>query len=355
MKKLLLLLVIFISSTLFAQEQELSNDAKVLYNSSITSFKANKPDSALIYVDKALELQKHSMLFELKGKILLQQKKFNDAIAAFDEALKLNPTDKELANLKQSVEIDIVIQAGDNFLKEKKYTEAIEKYKQAQSMNPADLKQEQIKNRLVVCYQNQAVEKAQTGDYIGAIAVLDGAKNVLDDETIKNEKLKIYKNAAAKAYSAGDNAAALNFYEKALEINKDDAELKRQVAIFYNNLAAKEAKDKKYDKSIEYYKKSLSYFENDGTYINILNSMLAAKKYNDLITYSNELIAAKKTKAAAHYFKAVALNSTAKYQDAVEACKAGETITEDANFSQRCAKLRSDIENYLKKAASQKK
>jgi hypothetical protein len=86
-----------------------------------------------------------------------------------------------------------------------------------------------------------------------------------------------------------------------------------------------------------------------------MNLMLVAKKYNDLITYSNELIAAKKTKAAAHYFKAVALNSTAKYQDAVEACKAGETITEDANYSQRCAKLRSDIENYLKKAASQKK
>lgn len=355
MKKLILLLVLFIFSYSFAQEQEINPEAAVLYNQTIAAFKANKADSAVIYIDKAIAIQKNPLFFQLKGKVLLSQKKLNDALAAFDEALKLKADDKETLELKQNVEVDIQIQKGDALLKEHKYDEAIDEYKKALEMNKNDMKQETIKNRLVACYQNKAAVKAKAGDYEGAVKVYDEAKGVIEDNTILDEKVKIYKNAAANAYQQNKVNDAIQYYDKALALNPNDQELKKTVATFYNNLAANEAKNKKYPQAIAYYNKSLQIYETDNTHIYMMNTFMAANQNAQLIQYADKLINDKKLKAAPYYFKAVALNATGKYQEAVDVLKQGEQMVEDTNFAQRCAKLKASIEDYLKKSKSQKK
>ncbi len=355
MKKLILPFVILFVTFSFAQEQEINPEAAILYNQALQTFKDNKADSSIVYIDKAIELQKLPLFYQLKGKVLLSQKKLQDAIVAFDEALKLKPDDKETAELKQNVEVDIEIQKGDALLKEKKYDEAIVEYKRALDMNKNDMKQEVIKNRLVACYQNKAAEKVQAGDFEGAIKVYDEAKGFIEESTILDEKTKVYKNAAAASYSQNKINDAIQYYDKAIALNPNDQALRRTVATFYNNLATNETKNKKYAQAINYYNKSLQIFENDQTHILIMNTYLTAKQNAQLIKYADQLIAEKKVKAAPYYFKAVALNATGKYQDAVNVCKQGEKIVEDVNFSQRCEKLRASIEDYLNKVKSQQK
>lgn len=345
MKKLLfLILVVFTAVNVYSQE--MSNDAKILYNSAVKAFQAKRYDSTVIYLDKALTLGKDNRIFMLKAQAFTKLGKYDESNAVIDEVLKVNPKDEKANDLK----IANIAAPTDEIFKKGDYENAIIGYKKALAMGPKEQLTAELNAKLTTCFTNPAAEKAKKGDFEGALATIDNAQGVLTPEEIIKQKATIYKNAAATAYQNKEYDKAVGYYEKAIEINKSDLSLVTALVGVLNNYAVELKTAKKIDQATVVLTKSASLNNNESAYFNLINIYLSTKKYDKVIEIADKLISMQKAGAAPYYFKAASLNATTKYNDAIEACKVGEKIETDKNYSPRCAKLRTDIETYLKKS-----
>jgi tetratricopeptide (TPR) repeat protein len=200
---------------------------------------------AIAAFDKAIELDpKHSTPYNNKGSVLNKLGKYEEAIAAYDKAIELDPKNAFAYNNK-----GVVLGNAD------KYVEAFALFDKAIELDP----------KYAMAYTNKGNVLNHLGRNKEAIAVCDKAIGI-------DPKLAIaYIVKGSVLEDLGKHEEAVASYDKAIALDPKDAGA-------HNNKGRSLISLKRYDDSIISIKESLN-LEPDGRYAH-LNMALALQKRN---------------------------------------------------------------------------
>jgi tetratricopeptide (TPR) repeat protein len=183
-------------------------------------------------------------IFKLRveGEKLAQERKFDEAIAKYNEALKTDPNDPDLYyNLS-------LAQANA-----KRYDEAMKAADKAIQLKPGERDYAELKKRITEIQDNEVVLKArgileegdklyQAADYAGALKKYEEALPMVPQ---KNQPVVIAQMGRAYGrLKQGDKA--VEYFKKAIEMAPDVADYRKALAQYYLT-------EKKYDEALNVY------------------------------------------------------------------------------------------------------
>lgn len=220
-----------------------------------------------------------------------KEEKYEDAKAAYEEALKANADGEEALSKLQQTEMILAasvqkaeqynsfIKSGDDAFKSGNYLEAKTAYEKASELKPEEkypkdriadsekrlgeqLKQQEIDNAYAEAIAS-ADKELQGGNHQAAVAAYEKAKGIKPSEKYPSEQLdklkKVLKETkkvqdeiakiiskGEKAYSDGKYADAKAAYEEALKLDNENAQAKAKLAEAENKLAEIAKKEQDY-------------------------------------------------------------------------------------------------------------
>ena len=196
----ILLVFAFASAPLAAQQNV---DAKKLFNEGNRSLNAGNFEQAIGRYNEALKLERHEFFLYQKGIALRRARRESDAVLAFQEAVKINPSFAPAYNA-----------LGTGYSALKDYDKSIVAYDKALELNP---KLEPARKGLAAAQTRKAHALIDSGAY--AIALLLAEKAVGNDSGMYQPWLIIARastklgrtdnalRAAARAMRLGKHAA----------------------------------------------------------------------------------------------------------------------------------------------------
>jgi tetratricopeptide (TPR) repeat protein len=177
-----------------------------------------------------------------EGDKLLQEKKFDEAIATYQKAVKADPTDPDLFyNLA-------LAQANG-----KKYDDAIATIDQAMKLKPTESAYIEMKKRLGDMKLNEKLVQAKgileagdalykSSDFAGALAKYEEARAMVPEA--RQSGILAQEGRCYAQLKRHDEA--VKAFNKAIEISPDDANYRKALAQYYMN-------EKKYDEALNVY------------------------------------------------------------------------------------------------------
>ena len=217
---------------------------------------------------KMLQYKKSSILFNLLGAVLANQKNFDEAIENYQKSIEINPKYAQAYN-----------NLGIVFHKKNKIEEAIENYKKAIN----------LKNNFPEAFNN-----------LGS-AVRDSQKKKEEAIPYFEKAIQINPNYAEPFNNLGLIYQSLNFNERAIENYKKAVKIKPDFVEAYNNLAELLSEASEFEESLKSYKKILEIKPNsENTYNNLGNLLNSLGKYEEATTAYEKAIKIKPDFAIAH-------------------------------------------------------
>ena len=217
---------------------------------------------------KMLQYKKSTILFNLLGAFLANQKNFDEAIENYQKSIEINPKYAQAYN-----------NLGIVFHKKNKIEEAIENYKKAIN----------LKNNFPEAFNN-----------LGS-AVRDSQKKKEEAIPYFEKAIQINPNYAEPFNNLGLIYQSLNFNERAIENYKKAVKIKPDFVEAYNNLAELLSEASEFEESLKSYKKILEIKPNsENTYNNLGNLLNSLGKYEEATTAYEKAIKIKPDFAIAH-------------------------------------------------------
>jgi tetratricopeptide (TPR) repeat protein len=369
MKRLILttniILLILITSVKAQQDtsnsQKMDPKAATYFNSAVLNLQNKNFDEAVAYADSSLQIAKDYKTYLLKGDALIKLNKYAEAKETFSASLALNKNDAAYSKLANSQ------------LLLKEYDDAIVTYEKViQLTQNEDLKKgakesiDYINNTKAIEYFNKGNELSKAGNFEEAIKNYDLslAINNKDPKTYYQKGLTLSKmnkeddaektlnqavaidNSFDLAYIAlaglqtKKNAYedAIKSYEKVMEVSKNEnlkLASKEGIVRTYLVMGNASYKEKKYDKSIEYFNKSIVQSSSDNAYLGLAKSLIEKKQYDNAIKSLDSVIVYKKTvsEGAVSYYKGLIYFNKGDNKRAVEFFSAGLS---DATYKKAC-------------------
>ncbi|MBN1560553.1 tetratricopeptide repeat protein [candidate division KSB1 bacterium] len=194
------------------------NDAKLAFNEGNTLFKQGQYDEAVAAYDKSLQLDpSNSNAYQGKGLTLAKQRKYDEAIAAYEKAVKADPTN-----------YSAFAAMGKTYYDKKDFKNAVNAYQQAVEINP---QRETNIYMLALCYNN-------IKDTKNAIKYFTMATQVKPDYE------KAYNSLGEAYMTDGQVENAITAFEMAISIDDKYDEA-------YYRLAAANNKTGRYQEALE--------------------------------------------------------------------------------------------------------
>ena len=212
-------------------------------------FNSNKFTEVKKEIDKQIiEYPNSSILFNILGAVLANQKKLDKAIENYKKALKINPNYAQAYN-----------NLGIALHKLNKINEAIDNYKKAID----------LKNNFAEAFNN-------LGNAIRDLNMLkDALPYYVKALQFKSDYAEAYNNIGATYENLGDKKKALNNYEKAIKIKPDYAEVYNNIGTLLNSLG-------RFDESLSNFNKAIKLKPNyEKTYNNLGNLLNDLGKYDE--------------------------------------------------------------------------
>ena len=198
---------------------------------------------------------------------------------------------------------------GDVFYLQTNYPKSIESYlnslkfsEQLLEGNTNSAEVKSIKKGISKTYANIALAYSDKGDYRKAIdynmkslkikeALLPLSSGTEETESLQKGISQCYNNVGSVYYYQGLFEKSIEYYLKSLNISEKRGD-KRGMSLAYNNIGSVYSDLKEYEKSIEYHSKSLKIFEEQkdirgisGCYNNMGNNYQALKKYDKALDF----------------------------------------------------------------------
>ncbi len=188
---------------------------------------------------------------------LYKAKDYDGSIKAFEKLAEYSKEYDDESHLKKAQGIipQLYRIKGTNLLKEKKYEDAITAFDQSLEYNPNDAKAYMYKV-MALRETDNIQDLKETANKGVEVAV---AKNKSDEEDkIKSLAGNYFLKKGAEAYKSENYADAADYYTQTLEYKEADSDLYYQLTAVYNKL-------EQWDKAIEMANKSLELFNGEGT------------------------------------------------------------------------------------------
>lgn len=218
-----------------AKQKQVADFANNFYLNSKRAYSESKPDSALIYINKAVVLSplKDEYNYQ-KGLSLLLVKKYEEAVNSFDKAISLNKNNAEA-----------FYQRGVAYSLQYKWMDAHKDFTDAIRINNLHLKARKELGDAYFFMENR--ENEAIVSYNGFIQSLNAVKNAPEINLLP----EVY-NRIGLIYMRMNNPQALENFSKAIDLNKNYTD-----AIF--NEGNFHFKNKDYNSAIKDFEKALSY------------------------------------------------------------------------------------------------
>lgn len=226
-----------------------------------------------------------------KGNKAFKDEKYDDAIAAYKEALKANADGEEAISKLQQAEMIVAasvqkaeqynsyIKSGDDAFKSSNYAEAKAAYEKAVELKPDEKYPkerieesekklaEQLKQQEVDAAYGQAIAKAdkelQSGNHEAAVEAYEKAKEIKPDEKYPSEQIdklrKVLRDSkktqeevakliekGESAYSEGKYTDAKSSFEEALKLDKESKKAQARLLEVENKIAQIERAKQEY-------------------------------------------------------------------------------------------------------------
>ncbi|MCX6674744.1 MAG: tetratricopeptide repeat protein [Methanothrix sp.] len=264
-----------------------SKSADVWFNKGFALNSLGKYDDAIKAYDEAIRLDpKLATAWNNNGNVLNAQGKYDEAINAFDEAIGLD------ANLAESW-----TNKGIALKNQGKYDDAIKACDEAIRLDP----------NLAMAWNNKGVAIIKQGKYDDAIKACD--------EAIRLDP----KFAAAwtnKGVALGDQGK----YADAIKACDEAIRLDPNFAMAWNNKGEALRKQGKYDEAINVFDEAIRLDPKDAAaWYNKGNALNNQVKYDEAIKAYDEAIRLDPNLAQARTNKGIALKNQGKYDDAIKA------------------------------------
>ena len=240
-----------------------------------------------------------------KGVALEEQSKYDEAIKAYDEAIRMNPKNLE-AWMNKGFVLD----------KQGKYDEAIKAYDGAIRMNPKNLE----------AWMNKGIVLDKQGKYDEAIVAYDEAIRLDPNDTFA------WSNKASELQGQGKYDEAITAYDEVIRLNPNDA-----LDWYEKGIALEE--QSKYDEAIKAYDEAIRLDPNNyhawmskrDVYEDQGKHDEAIKAYDEAIEACDGAIRMNPKNLEAWMNKGIVLDKQGKYDEAIVAYD--EAIRLDPNYT----------------------
>jgi tetratricopeptide (TPR) repeat protein len=383
MKKILFLIVICICSvSLLVNAQDGSStgtmdpQAATHYNSAIQFMKVEQYADAIKSLDSSLMISKDYRTYYLHGQANLKLGKSTEALASFNESVKLNPEydqgwmavgntqlalkeyDQAITSFRKVTEVTKDENVKKNAEESIKYTmnvKSIEFYNKGNELNKQNKFEEAIKSYdEALAISKDPKYYYQKGLVLSKLKKNKEAEDALKSAVALDDSFDMGYVALGSLQTVNkDYTGAITSYEKGLAVTTNEnlkTNIKEAITKTYLSAGNNSYSEKKYDQSIEWLQKSITLSPSDAAYLSLAKVYIEKKKYTDATTSLDSAKALQKTVtdgAIAYYKGLIHLN---KEEDA----KAIESFNISLNDPTYKKASQTQID-YLKKKMSQNK
>jgi tetratricopeptide (TPR) repeat protein len=264
-----------------------SNSAEVWFNKGFALHSLGRYDEAIKAYDEAIRLDPNlAGAWNNKGSALGKQGKYDEAIICYDEAIRLYPNYANAWSNK-----------GSALGKQGKYDEAIKAFDEAIRLDPN--------------YANAWYNKGETlikqGKYDNAIKACD-------------EAIRLDRNLAGAWTNKGVALGKQGKYADAIKACDEAIRLDPNLTMAWNNKGEALRKQGKYDEAINAFDEAIRLDPKDAaTWYNKGNALNNQVKYDKAIKAYDEAIRLDPNLAQARTNKGIALKNQGKYDEAIKA------------------------------------
>jgi len=197
-KQVVLVLLIFFTAAVFAQDKEMNPEAGKLFNEGNALLKAGNYNGAIEKYNAALKIEKDYRIFYQKGISLRKSNKNDEAKDSFEESLKLNPNFEASYNA-----------LGGVYFSMGNFTKSIEKFEKILEMKnvKANVK-DKVKNNMSLAYSRLGNESLSKGDPTKGIELLKKAVEFSNYDAAFLSLAKVYSETGQydESIKAAENA-----------------------------------------------------------------------------------------------------------------------------------------------------
>ena len=248
----------------------------------------------------ALSIQKSAKTAQQwfdEGSAFYNQKKYEDALKAYEEAIRLNP---QHANA--------YFRKGDTLDELGRSEEAVRMYDEAIRLNPNDAN--------IYYYKGIALQNLKRFD--DAVRAYD-------------EAIRLNPSYATAYLNKGNALSDLKKYEEAVRAYEQAIRLNPNYALAYNNKGIALSDLKRFDDAVRAYDEAIRLNPSYATaYYNKGNALRDLKRFDDAVRAYDEAIRLNPSDADAYNNKGIALEDLKKYTDALRAYE--EAIRLNPNY-----------------------
>lgn len=195
----------------------MANSSDYYYNKGLNFINEGNYDEALMYIDKAIEMDKESPDYWFsKVKCLTELEMYSDALKCFDDAIKFNPDD----DLIKVNKVDLLCKYANKLSDAGKFKEPLKLYDEAISLIPGD---EKIKYKKVKLLCNHANDLVNKDKFKEPLKLFDEAiKLVPNDETVKSYKVNLLTKHANKLFEEEEFEKSSKYWDKIIKVDSDN-------------------------------------------------------------------------------------------------------------------------------------
>jgi len=335
-------------------EERKKKEVNAFLQKGVAFYDQKNYEEAIAAFDQAIRLDPNdNFAFNIKGLALYELGRNEEAIAAFDQAIRLDPNNSAAYNNKgasldelgrgeeaiaaydQAIWIDPNISVvynneGDALYELKRYEEAIAAFDQAIRIDPND----------ITAYNKKS-------------AALNGLERYEEALVACDQAIRIDPNNSVAYNNKGDALYVLLMYQEALDaynqaIKLLDPETDDWVFMQAHNKRGKALLTLgNYKEAIQLYNNVILFHPKDSTaYTNKGIALNELGRYEEALLAFNEAIRLNPNFTNAYYNKGIVLNALGRYEEALEACKKAEELDpSDTHVKSR----RGTLEKTIKK------
>ena len=297
------------------------NDSSALVDLADSYFDLKRYEEALVAYDQAIRLDPNlASAYNTKGVVLLILQRYEEALATFEQTIRLDPSLAYAYNNK-----------GVALRKLQRYEEALAAFEQAIRLDPndaaayngkggalADL--QRCEEALAAFEQAIRLDPNKVSAYNNKGVALDNLKRYEEALAAYEQAIRLDPTGAAAYNGKGGALSKLQRYEEALAAYEQAIRLDPNDASAYNGKGLALADLQRYEEALVAYEQALRFDPTDAVAYNNKGVALGnLKRYEEALTAYEQAIRLDPTDAAAYNNKGTALGNFKRYEEALAA------------------------------------